>query len=190
MTDPARCTAFDGSSLLASGRVSDVALAVKVRLARDPAARVLVFADEDARQIELDLRGPAGAVESRYREAPRTVGRPKLGVVAREVTLLPRHWEWLATQPGGASVALRKLIDEARWTHSARDRVRRAQETAYRFISVMAGNAPGFEEAARALFACNAERFAAEMDAWPADVRTHALHLAGDALAATPVSEV
>jgi hypothetical protein len=188
MTDPARCTAFSGSTMIATGRVSDVALAVKAVTDADAAAAILIFADEDARQVELDLRGSAGAVESRYREAPRTVGRPKLGVVAREVTLLPRHWEWLATQPGGASVALRKLIDEARWTHSARDRVRRAQETAYRFISVMAGNAPGFEEAARALFACNAERFVAEMDVWPADVRAHALYLAGDALAVTPVS--
>jgi len=109
---------------------------------------------------------------------PRGPGRPKLGVVAREVTLLPRHWDWLSAQPGGASVALRKLVEDARRTSAPRDRVRRAQEAAYRFMSAMAGNLPGFEEAARSLFAGNRDRFAAETDAWPADVRDHARKMA------------
>jgi len=109
---------------------------------------------------------------------PRGPGRPKLGVVAREVTLLPRHWDWLSAQPGGASVALRKLVEDARRTSAPKDRVRRAQEAAYRFMSAMAGNLPGFEEAARSLFAGNRDRFAAETDAWPADVRDHARKMA------------
>ena len=109
---------------------------------------------------------------------PRGPGRPKLGVVAREVTLLPRHWDWLSAQPGGASVALRKLVEDARRTSAPRDRVRRAQEAAYRFMSALAGNLPGFEEAARALFAANRDRFAAETEPWPADVRDHARKMA------------
>jgi len=113
---------------------------------------------------------------------PRGPGRPKLGVVAREVTLLPRHWDWLSAQPGGASVALRKLVEDARRTSAPKDRVRRAQEAAYRFMSAMAGNLPGFEEAARSLFAGNRDRFAAETDPWPADVRDHARKMADAAL--------
>ena len=90
--------------------------------------------------------------------------------MAREVTLLPRHWDWLNSQPGGASVALRKLVEEARRTHAGKDRVRQSQEAAYRFMSAVAGNLPGFEEATRALFAANAARFDEEVARWPADV--------------------
>ncbi|HDR9526974.1 TPA: DUF2239 family protein, partial [Burkholderia stabilis] len=105
-------------------------------------------------------------------------GRPKLGVVSREVTLLPRHWEWLATQPGGASVALRKLVEDARRTHAAADRHRDAQTRAYHFMSAMAGDLPGFEEAARALYANDPARLAELVSGWPDDVRDHALALA------------
>jgi uncharacterized protein len=190
MTDPACCTAFFGSRLVAAGPVSEVASTVREGLEREPAATVLILDDETARQVELDLRGTPAEVGARYREAPRAPGRPKLGVVAREVTLLPRHWEWLAGQPGGASVALRKLIDEARWTHSARDRVRRAQESAYRFMATMAGNEPGFEEATRALFARDPDRFAEHTQSWPGDVRAYATRLAADALAASVTTNI
>ena len=110
--------------------------------------------------------------------APRGPGRPKLGVVAREITLLPRHWEWLARQPGGASVALRKLVDEARRANKDKDRVRQAQETAYRFIAAIGENKPHYEEVARALFAGDAGRFETWTTSWPADVRDHARALA------------
>lgn len=109
---------------------------------------------------------------------PRGRGRPKLGVVAREVTLLPRHWEWLTEQPGSASVALRKLVDEARRTHGEKDRRRRAQERAYHFMSAMAGDMPGFEEATRVLFANDQPRFREFVAPWPEDVRDHAIALA------------
>jgi hypothetical protein len=101
-----------------------------------------------------------------------------LGVVAREVTLLPRHWDWLAVQPGGASVALRKLVDEARRSSGDRDRTRAAQEATYRFISAIAGNLPGFEEACRALFAHDRRRFGDLIAGWPEDVRDYAIQLA------------
>jgi hypothetical protein len=127
--------------------------------------QVLVFADADGRQTELD------ALPARGR------GRPKLGVTAREVTLLPRHWDWLATQPGGASVALRRLVETARRSDAARARA--AQEAAYRFINAVAGNQPGHEEALRALFGNDLDGFAQRIAAWPADVRGYALKLAG-----------
>ena len=109
---------------------------------------------------------------------PRGRGRPKLGVVAREITLLPRHWDWLNSQPGGASVALRKLVEEARRGSGDRDRIRSAQEAAYHFMSAIAGNLPGFEEASRALFAYDRRRFGDLIAAWPEDVRDHVIKLA------------
>ena len=111
----------------------------------------------------------------------RPRGRPKLGVVAREVTLLPRHWDWLNGQPGGASVTLRKLVEEARRRSSATDQAREGQEAAYRFMSAIAGDLPGFEEATRALWRRDAARFEHETDAWPKDVRDHARALAARA---------
>jgi hypothetical protein len=111
-------------------------------------------------------------------EEPRGRGRPRLGVVAREVTLLPRHWEWLSTQPGGASVALRKLVEMARRDHGEKDRRREAQERAYHFMSAIAGNLPGFEEATRALFADDRPRFDELVAPWPEDVRGYATRYA------------
>jgi hypothetical protein len=192
-----------GSRRIASGPLPDVAVAVKEEIDRGQTSPVLVFDDETSEVIDLDLRGTTEQVR-RYAEelavsrarvpepepgqgageaaAPRRPGRPRLGVVAREVTLLPRHWEWLASQPGGASAALRRLVDEARRTHAGRDRVRRAQEAAYRFMSAMAGDEPGFEEATRALFAGNRVVFDALVEPWPPDVRDHARKLAAPAL--------
>ena len=141
------------------------------------------------------FRGSAGDVWRRLAQpdanqgapdGPRGPGRPKLGVVAREITLLPRHWDWLNAQPGGASVALRKLVEEARRANGGKDRVRQSQEAAYRFMSVMAGNRPGFEEATRALFAGHRDRFDQLVAPWPKDVRHHARKLAADALDAQP----
>jgi hypothetical protein len=163
---------------------------------------VLVF-DEESRVVDIDYRGTEADVlrrlgldpasressaaedESPYRESltPRGRGRPKLGVVAREVTLLPRHWDWLATQPGGASAAVRRLVDEARQVSGSKDRLRQAKESAYRFMSAMAGDEPGFEEATRALFAGNEPRFVEMTAEWPGDVREHARALARRALA-------
>jgi uncharacterized protein len=187
MLAPSSCTAFNETHQLASGSYVQVALAAKALLGLAPQAAILIFDDETGRQIDFDLRGTDDEIaarltpgESRSDNTPsvRGPGRPKLGVVAREVTLLPRHWEWLATQPGGASVALRKLVEVARRSHSDEDRSRRAQERTYSFISAMAGNLPGFEEATRALFASDRPRFRRLIAAWPRDVRDHAIKLA------------
>lgn len=172
------CTAFDGDRWLASGPLADVARAVAGT--RDPSA-VQVFADADARPIDLDLRGSSDDVVARLAappaEAPKGPGRPKLGVVAREVTLLPRHWDWLSAQPGGASVALRKLVEAAQ--KNPREQARAAKETAYRFITAMAGDRAGYEDAVRALFAGDRSAFVAHMSDWPQGIRGHALKLAG-----------
>jgi hypothetical protein len=178
------CTAFAGTEWIATGALAHVAEVTKRTLDSGNAAPVLIFDDETSRLVEVDFRGTWTDVLGRLAvssEAPRGPGRPKLGVVAREVTLLPRHWEWLATQPGGASVALRKLVEEARRANSEKDRLRLAHEAAYRFMSAMAGNEPGFEESCRALFAGDSDRFRVLTGAWPPAVRDHALRLAARA---------
>jgi hypothetical protein len=187
----ARCTAFEGPRRIASGDLKQVAAQVKEVVASGDYAPILIFDDSTSARIELDFRGTPEEVLARLDasdapslEAPRGPGRPKLGVVAREVTLLPRHWDWLSRQPGGASVALRKLVETASKANVTADRERESREAVYRFISVMAGNELGFEEASRALFAGDAERFDSMIDAWPADIRDHARRLA---LAAFPL---
>jgi uncharacterized protein len=193
--DQTRCTAFEGCRRIASGELARVALETKGVIDRGEKAPVLIFDDATGEQIEVDFRGTAedvlkrlaatpgqGAPAAPDGEMPRGPGRPRLGVVAREVTLLPRHWDWLNSQPGGASVALRKLVEEARRANEGRDRVRRSQEAAYRFLSAVAGNLPGFEEATRALFAGDRGRFDAMVEPWPADVRDYAKGLAAVAL--------
>lgn len=178
-----RCIAFAGSSPIASGELKDVALQVKQRIDGGEPAAILIFDETTSAPIEIDFRGSAGEVVARLTgtETPRRPGRPKLGVVAREVTLLPRHWEWLSSQPGGASVALRKLVEEARRANAGKDRVRQAQEAAYRFMTAMAGDEAGYEEATRALFAGRADRFDEMTASWPAGVRDHARKLAAAA---------
>ncbi len=193
--DSPNWTAFSGLETIASGSPRQVVTALKDLQRRGgDAASVLIFNDDTGQRIELDLRGSAGDVLQHIAESPaaetphdgsakaRTPGRPKLGVVAREVTLLPRHWEWLATQRGGASVALRKLVDEARRGGGESDRLRLAQDHAYRFMRAVAGDLAGFEEASRALFAADGARFTAHIQSWPAGVRSYAEKLAARAL--------
>jgi hypothetical protein len=184
--------AFEGDRRIASGDLREVARAAKRTLDRRNQGPVLVFDGNGNGPIEIDFRGsveevlarlPDGtgapaALDDAVQPPPRGPGRPKLGVVAREITLLPRHWDWLAQQAGGASVAIRKLVEQARRTGEDRDRLRQAQEAAYRFMSVMAGDKPHYEDAIRALFAGNPARFEELIAGWPADVRDHASRLA------------
>jgi hypothetical protein len=186
-------SAFEGSQCLASGPLADVALQVKSASEARPLARILVFNNATGEPIDFDCRGtpdemlrrlqatfagnPTAQAQAQAQAAaplldpasaaPAGPGRPRLGVVAREVTLLPRHWEWLGSQTGGASVALRKLVEQARRS------------------SVAAARLEGFEEAARALFAADRPRFNALVATWPVDVRTHLMQLA-DAAFQTP----
>ena len=172
----ARFVGFAGKARIAAGALPLVAAAARRELDRDPNAAVLIFDRQTAEVVDLDLRGTEQEVAVRHAQAavvPAGRGRPKLGVVAREVTLLPRHWEWLASQPGGASVALRKLVETARKSGAGDLRARNA--VAYRFMSAMAGDFPGFEDAARALFAGDRAQLEAHTVRWPRDVREEAL---------------
>jgi uncharacterized protein len=177
-----QCIAFAGDRRIAKGGLQAVALAVKAAVEAAEPEPILIFDAATSAPVELDLRGDARDVAARYaapaspageRKGP---GRPKLGVVAREVTLLPRHWEWLASQPGGASTALRKLVEAARKAEETSPR--RAQEAAYRFMLAVGGDLPGYEDATRALFAGDAAGFKELTAAWPAGVRDHARELA------------
>ncbi|AZY48940.1 DUF2239 family protein [Bordetella avium] len=174
-------TAFDGMRRVAQGSLAEVALALHDR----PAGQVLVFDDASGRQTDLDPRLLSGDARAAREPSPtqdspeisRGRGRPRLGVVAREVTLLPRHWDWLAQQPGGASVTLRKLVEDARKaTQSANDR-RARQDAAYHFLQSIAGNLPQYEEALRALYADDRNALSACMQDWPQDVAAYALTL-------------
>jgi hypothetical protein len=186
-------TAFAGHRRLASGPLHEVVLAVRMATINGVSGPFSIYDDATGSLNDTDIRGDEVDVMERLAQGgepaarnevmdepagERGRGRPKLGVIAREVTLLPRHWDWLSTQPGGASVALRKLVEEARRTSGDRDRIRAAQEAAYRFMSSIAGDLPGFEEASRALFAYDRRRFGDLISAWPEDVRDHAIKLA------------
>ncbi len=197
-------TCFDGNRRVVTGSLQAVALSLKGLRLREATGPVLVFDNATGRTIDIDTRGsddevlahlappvgpgaahPSANTESAAPGAPiepaaieaRGRGRPKLGVVPREVTLLPRHWEWLGAQPGGASVALRKLVEEARRASAEKDAMRQRHERAYHFMTAIAGDLPGFEEATRALFADDPTRFRELLSAWPADIRDHALGL-------------
>ena len=184
------CIAFAGMHCIATGDLRSVATAVKQRIDAGEESPILIFDDMTSEPVELDFRGSLKAVLSRLPQpvaqvdevesaaVARTPGRPKLGVTAREVTLLPRHWKWLATQPGGASIALRKLVEEASRVSANKDRIRQAQEVTYRFMSAMAGNLPDYEEAVRALFAGQPQQFGVLTKVWPLDVRDHVRRLA------------
>jgi len=202
-SDRASWIAFAGTRRIHRGMPADVARAAK--LAVDEGEQAVLVFDDASRVVDIDYRGSDEDVITRlgqaddartptsgnggaedaspYLENParRGRGRPRLGVVAREVTLLPRHWDWLATQSGGASAAVRRLVDAARQSNAEKDRLRTAKESAYRFISAMAGNEQGFEEATRALFAGDDARFVAMSESWPRDVREHARALARQA---------
>lgn len=190
-----RFIAFVGTQAVARGKLTEVASKIKAIVDSESSLTPIVFDTATGEQIDLDLRGSLETVVELTRGRDpltlantlpsnppvRSPGRPKLGVVAREVTLLPRHWEWLASQSGGASVALRKLVEQATRTHRLADRKRAAQNHCYRFLSAVGGNLPGFEAASRALFAGDSDGFAAQISAWPPDVSELAASLAKDA---------
>jgi uncharacterized protein len=193
--------AFARQERIAIGEPVDVTTRVKSFLDGQPEVPLFILDADSSQPIEVDLRGSLAAVLARLpapavvapapgalpaEALPRGPGRPKLGVVAREVTLLPRHWDWLGTQPGGASVALRKLVEAAQRASVGADRKRAATESAYRFMHALAGNEEGFEDASRSLFAGQLDRLTHDVASWPHDVQAHLLELARRANAAAP----
>jgi len=176
MGDAPSFTAFVGTERLVRGGLEEVLRRTKRKLDADPELRVLIFEDASGKQVDFDFRGSVEQVVARARpEAPERAGpgRPKLGVVSREVSLLPRHWEWLERHPQGISAAIRRLVDDARKRAPDEDRAREARAAASRFMWVMAGDLPKFEEASRALFASHKLRFTELTRFWPKDVREH-----------------
>ena len=178
LEDPT-CIAFEGARRLAHGPLAEVRPVVQAAMARG-AERLLVFEAGSSRPVEIAPADAPASVPTPERRGP---GRPRLGVVAREVTLLPRHWDWLAGQPGGASVTLRRLVEAARKSAAGADDLRTVRDAAYRFISAMAGDLPGFEEASRALFRADREGWLAITAAWPSDIRDHAQAVAESSFA-------
>jgi hypothetical protein len=185
---PVTHSLFAGHRRLAVGTLVNVTAAFLAHERAGDAGPLLIFEDATGKQVDVDRTGTVAAPQ----EAPmalgepvtpddgarRGPGRPRLGVVPREVTLLPHHWEWLNAQPGGASVTLRKLVEHARKAGAADERIRLAREAAYRFLHAVGGNLPDFEEVTRALFAGDLARMDSLMGPWPDDVRSYARQLA------------
>lgn len=160
-------TAFLDDRLLVTG---DRAVVTRHILDHHPSEEnaISVHDDESGRVVDLDFRDSP--------VVPRGRGRPSLGVTAREVTLLPRHWDWLTSQRGGASAAIRRLVDAARATERS---PRQRQDAAYAFMAAQCGDRPGYEEALRALYRDDAAAFAERIADWPEDVRSYIARLLG-----------
>lgn len=183
-------TAFDGLELLHQGALDEVVLVVRRRQKARSDHRVLVFSDDSGKQMDFDLSGSEKAVLDRLQvylpggqavEAESTgngPGRPKLGVVSREVSLLPRHWQWLSTQPGGASATLRRLVDEGRKRTQNQESTKQIQERTYRVMAAMAGDLVGYEDALRALYRRDEALFESLLSKWPKDLRRYLAQLA------------
>lgn len=175
----AHFTAFAGTTRLVTASLADMLRTTKAFLDGGGSQRVLIFDDSSGEQVDFDFSGDVEELVERVvgREQKRTPGRPKLGVVGREISLLPRHWEWLDRQPQSASATIRRLIDAARKENPGASEERRRIEAADRFIWVMAGELANFEEASRALYARDWERLRELTREWPVDVRDHLFHL-------------
>lgn len=184
----AQYLAFHGTRLVSEGAPLEVAAETKEYLEKHPDANVLIFDAATSAPAEFNFHGSPRDVIARLKEEfrgdeekPAGPGRPKLGVVSKEIGLLPRQWEWLAEQPGGASATLRRLVEDARKRNEGRDSARRSQEATYKFMNVMAGDLPHYEEALRALYAKNVSLFTTLVKTWPKDVSRHVLRLSENA---------
>ena len=184
-------TAFVGARLIATGDVKTMLLQTKECLDRGETDPVLIFEDQTGKQIDFDFHGTPDEVLAKLSSHPLFAaaepqktgpGRPKLGVVCREISLLPRHWEWLEQQPSGISATLRRLIEDARKQNKGKDQARMARDAAGKFMWAMAGNLPDFEEASRALFAGDFERLGQLIRDWPKDIREYVERLVMEAV--------
>jgi hypothetical protein len=175
--------AFVGDTRIASGPLRATLAALKPAFDRDPGTPFLIFEEQTGRQVDFDLRGSLDEVLARALPTPPRPGpgRPRLGVTSREISLLPRHWEWLEQQPNGASAAIRRLIDDARKSETDAPQSRQAREAIGKIMSAVAGNLPGYEAASRALYAVDRPAFEAHIRPWPRDLQAYLLSRAGQA---------
>lgn len=185
MENEATFTAFAGERRIASGDLRSVLRTTKEQVDAGESERVLLFDDETGRQVDVNLHGAMDEMLAREAPVPPPRrGRPRLGVVSREVSLLPRHWEWLEQQPNGISAALRRLVEDARKRDPGKERARLAREATGRVMTTLAGNLPNFEEASRALYAVDRARFEALIGDWPEGIREHLTRIADPAFRA------
>jgi len=186
---PHTYSAFSGDRLIAFGPLADTLSAAKALLdTNEDPSLLLIFEDRTGRQVDFDFTGTLSEVLARALPPPERTGpgRPKLGVVSREVSLLPRHWEWLEDQPQGISAGLRRLVDEARKRDPGEHRARKGREAMSKFMTAIAGNRPNYEEATRALFAADHARFDELIADWPEDIRAHLQRVLDESLAPAP----
>ena len=182
-------TAFEGNRQLFHGSLSDIVLKIKNRLGKAENSSILIFSDSTGKTMDFNFHGSERDVQRRLevyiteevQKDNSGPGRPKLGVISREVSLLPRHWEWLATQSGGASSTLRNLVEEAKKKLTNGNQIKQAQERTYKFMSALAGDFVGYEEALRALYKRDENNFLIQIQGWPNDVKNHAVEMAGPA---------
>ena len=166
--------AFVGARRIAQGDLVDILPVLQKRFEKEPSEMILVFDDVTGKRVDLDLQGPLDEVLARHASlGPRGPGRPKLGVVGREVSLLPKHWEWLEEQPSGASAALRRLVETAMKSEPGKERARRIRAALSAFLSALAGDRPHYEEVTRALYAGDHDTLLELVARWPKDIRDH-----------------
>jgi predicted ester cyclase len=174
--------AFLGPRRVATGPLREVLLVLKRRFDEQRSEQLLVLELETGRQLQLDLGGAVDEVlERAVSKQRRGPGRPRLGVTSREISLLPRHWEWLEQQSHGASGSLRRLVEHAMKLTPGKERARRLRAALAQFLSAVAGDRPNYEEASRALFGGDMPRFEELIQRWPKDIRDYAVHLARQA---------
>ncbi len=188
MNETITYTAFESGKVISSGTLADVVINLKKKLGKSNHTSVLIFNDTTGRTMDFNFSGSEKEVLKRLeiytqtpdsKEQPIGPGRPKLGVFSREVSLLPRHWEWLASQSGGASAVLRRLVEEAKKTSSQTITTKHAQERTYHFMSVVAGDFKGYEEVLRSLYKKDKSNFFSEMSEWPKDIVSYIRKISG-----------
>lgn len=195
-------TAFNNTNKLANGPLIEVIMAMKTAIIENQNAKILCFLDENGAMIDFDLSGsneqiiarlltqfkaPSTSEQIEIIETQSKAGRPKLGVIAKEVTLLPRHWEWLGAQNGGASATLRRLVEIAAKESIGIAARKNAQNATYRFLQNIAGDFENYEEVLRAIFADDFEKMRNLMKNWPQDIQNYAQKLF--ALSPEPLKE-
>ncbi len=182
-TEPKTYVVFDGTNLIARGRLTEIVRHGKALFDRGGVARIALYDDATGHPVDIDFTGTEAEVQAKLTAHPvvgtaqpgpaekRKPGRPRLGVVSREISLLPRHWRWLSTQRGGASATLRRLVDTERKNGAGEDQVRRTIDSAYQFMLDIAGDLPDFEEASRSLFARDFAAFTNFIAPWPPGIQ-------------------
>ncbi len=175
MNESERYSSFIGDRHLFTGDLKGMLSQTHAYISRHGEEGLLIFDNFSGRQIDYNFR--VSLEELLGKELPPTPkkgpGRPRLGVVCGEISLLPRHWDWLQRQRQSASATIRRLIEAAMKEASPEEKTREAIDAAGKFLWTMAGNLSDFEEASRALYAQKWHILDAITAAWPEDIAKH-----------------